>query len=202
MVQITADDIWGQPCLAYHVQPDLSDETRAALSALQQPIAERCPVPLHLAPSGALHVTLYALVLVKAEFDKEAYWSSIEAPSRALLERLCTGRGAITLHFSQLRVMDTAVIAVAQETSGLIEAIRDGIADIIPPPPGHKPLRYDLIHTTLARYQASGMLPQESVEAIESLPVSVEARVGRIKIVRETVFPCQEMREVASFPLE
>ena len=30
MLQTIADDIWGQPCLAYHVQPSLEPETRAA----------------------------------------------------------------------------------------------------------------------------------------------------------------------------
>src|SRR3712207_6136967 len=101
-----------------------------------------------------LHVTVYALVPVKGDFDKDAYWRRIAGPSLALVEELCAGHRPIELHFSRLKVTDTAIVAVAQEPSGLIEAIRDRVARTIPPPQGHAPLRYDLIHTTLARYRS------------------------------------------------
>jgi len=201
MLQTIADDIWGQPCLAYHVQPDLSPRTQAGLAELQNVIAERWPVPLFLAPPEALHVTLYALVQVKHRFDKESYWNSIAAPCRALLEELCRGRRPLNLHFSRLKVTDTAIIAVATDETGLIEKVRYAVAEALPPPPGLKPLRYNLIHTTLARYRTSDPVPDAAVKAVEATPVSLTAPVERLKIIRETRFPCQERDELHSVPL-
>ena len=201
MLQTIADDIWGQPCLAYHVQPHLSSDTQAALAEVQRTIAERWPVPLFLAPPEALHVTLYALVQVKAEFDKEGYWNSIAEPCRALLEKLCTDHAPLGLRFSQLKVTDTAIIAVATDEAGLIDTIRKAIVETIPPPPGLKPIHYNLIHTTLARYRTADAIPDAVVKAVEAIPASVTAPVERLKIIRETLFPCQELDEISSFPL-
>ena len=39
MLQTIADDIWGQPCLAYHVQPSLEPETRDAFAEVQRTVA-------------------------------------------------------------------------------------------------------------------------------------------------------------------
>ena len=201
MLQTTADDLWGKPSLAYHVQPVLPPECLAALEGLLGPIAGCWPAPLHLGSHQMLHVTVYALVPVKGDFDKEGYWGRIAAPSLALVEELCAGHPPIELHFSRLKVTDTAIIAVAQDTSGLIEAIRERIAGTIPPPPGREPLRYDLIHTTLARYRSSGPVPEAAVERVENLPVSIRAPIAAIKLVRETLFPCQAVDEIASVTL-
>jgi hypothetical protein len=201
MLHTIADDLWGEPSLAYHVQPVLPAGCSAALEALLGPIAGRWPAPLHLGSRHMLHVTIYALVPVKGEFDKEGYWRRIAAPSLALVEDLCAGHPPIELHFSRLKVTDTAIIAVAQETSGLVEAIRERIADAIPPPPGREPLRYDLIHSTLARYRSSGPVPNAVVEGVEGLPVSIRAPITAIKLVRETLFPCLAVDEIASVAL-
>lgn len=201
MLQTIADTIWGRPCLAYHVQPDLSLETRLSLGELQRAIAERWPVPLHFAPPEALHVTLYALIGVKDDFDKEGYWSRIAEPCRSLMDSLCSGNGPLSLRFSGLTVTDTAVIAVATEETGLIARLREAIAEVIPPPPGLKPMRYNLIHSTLARYRTLDAVPDEVVRKVEAIPVSIAAPVDRLKIIRETIFPCQVMDEIFSFPL-
>jgi len=201
MLQTIADDIWGRPCLAYHVQPSLDPETRQAFEGVQQAVRERWPDPLHLVPREGLHVTVYALIPVKAEFDKPAYWQTVAGPCGALLEELCSGHGPLKLHFSRLKVTDTAIIATATETTGLIETIRQRIAEVIPPPPGRQPLRYDLIHTTLARYQTSSSVPASLIDGIEALPLSIRAPVAGIKIIRETLFPCLVRDELARFPL-
>lgn len=202
MLQTIADDIWGKPCVAHHVQPHLTPQTQLALADLQHRFAQLWPEPLHLGPPDALHVTLYALVLVKESYDKEAYWSSIAEPCRKLLDDLCSGHAPLELHFSRLKVTDTAIIATATDHTGLIAAIRDRIADRIPLPPGRaEPLRYDLIHTTLARYQKAAAIPESIVQAVESTPVSIRAPVERIKVIRETLFPCQVRDELQSFPL-
>lgn len=201
MLKTIADDIWGQSCLAFHVQPHLTAETQGSLGQIQKAIAAHWPHPLHTAPPEALHQTLYALANVKDRFDKEGYWRSIVEPCSEILDGLCRGHGVIELTYSRLKVTDTAIIAVATEPSGLVETIRHRIAELIPPPPGLKPMRYNLIHSTLARYQISAEIPDETVAAIESLPLAIKAPVASIKLVRETLFPCQEAAEIRLFPL-
>jgi hypothetical protein len=201
MLQTIADDIWGLPCLAYHVQPRLEPETRTAFEAVQRAFVELWPEPLHVGPKHGLHVTIYPLVTVKGAFDKDAYWQRIARRSQGLLEELCTGHRTLELRFSRLKVTDTAIIATATEETGLIEAIRERIVRDIPPPPGQKPILYDLIHTTLARYRTKASIPDDVVERIESLPVSIAAPVKQIRLVRETLFPCLATDEIAAIPL-
>jgi hypothetical protein len=201
MLQTIADDIWGKPCLAYHVQPSLEPQTREAFESVQRAIAAHWPEPLHVGPKHGLHVTIYPLVPVKGAFDKVAYWQSIARLSESLVEDLCADRRSLELRFSRLKVTDTAIIAVAEETTGLIDAIRARIVNDIPPPPGHKPIIYDLIHSTLARYRTKALIPHDVIERIESLPVSIKAPVTQIRLVRETLFPCLETDEIASIPL-
>lgn len=201
MLQTIADDIWGLPCLAYHVQPSLEPETREAFEEVQRAIAEQWPEPLHIGPKHGLHVTIYPLVPVKSSFDKDAYWQGIARQSQSLLEDLCADRPTLELRFSRLKVTDTAIISTATEATGLIEAIRNRIVSDIPPPPGHKPIIYDLIHTTLARYRTRAFISDDVVGRIESLPVSITAPVKHIRLVRETLFPCLVTDEIASVPL-
>jgi hypothetical protein len=201
MLQTIADDIWGLPCLAYHVQPSLEPETREAFEAVQRAIAEHWPQPLHVGPKPGLHVTIYPLVTVKGDFDKDAYWQSIAQRSRGLLEDLCAGHRTLELRFSRLKVTDTAIIATATEETGLIEAIRERIVRDSPPPPGASPIIYDLIHSTLARYRTKASISDDVVERIERLPVSITAPMRQIRLVRETLFPCLETDEIAAIPL-
>ncbi|MGO4526190.1 hypothetical protein AB4097_15145 [Microvirga sp. 2MCAF35] len=201
MLQTIADDIWGLPCLAYHVQPSLEPETRDAFAEVQRAFAELWTEPLHVGPKPALHVTIYPLVMVKGDFDKDPYWRSIAGRARDLLEELCTGHRTLELRFSRLKVTDTAIIATATDETGLIDAIRERIVNEIPPPPGQRPIIYDLIHSTLARYRMSAAIPDEVVGRIESLPVSITAPVRQIRLVRETLFPCLATDEIAAIPL-
>ena len=201
MLQTIADDIWERPCLAYHVQPSLEPETREAFEEVQRSIAGHWPEPLNIGPRHGLHVTIYPLVPVKGAFDKTAYWQSIARQSQGMLEDLCADHPTLELRFSRLKVTDTAIIATATEETGLIDAIRDKIVNDIPPPPGHKPIIYDLIHTTLARYRTRASIPDDVVRRIESLPVPIMAPVAQIRIVRETLFPCLVTDEIASIPL-
>ena len=201
MLQTIADDIWGKPCLAYHVQPSLEPETREAFAEVQRSIAEHWPEPLNIGHKHGLHVTIYPLVPVKGAFDKDAYWQGIARQSQSLLEDLCAGHQTLELRFSRLKVTDTAIIVTATEETGLIGAIRDRIVSDVPPPPGHKPIIYDLIHSTLARYRTRASIPNDVVRHIESLPVSIMAPVTQIRLVRETLFPCLVTDEIASIPL-
>ncbi|WP_157934217.1 2'-5' RNA ligase family protein [Microvirga ossetica] len=201
MLQTIADEIWGRPCLAYHVQPSLEPEARDAFEAVQRAFAALCPEPLHVGPKHGLHVTIYPLLTVWGDYDKDAYWQQIAGRTQGILDDLCTGHRPLELRFSGLKVTNTAIIATATEESGLIAAIRERIVRDIPPPPGQKPIIYDLIHSTLARYRTKASIPDDVVACIECLPVSITAPVRRIRLVRETLFPCLATDELASFPL-
>lgn len=184
------DAWWGRPCLAYHVQPDLDPAAARALGEVQLRAAALWPQPLFLAPPEALHVTIYPLAMVPDDFDKEAYWRRVAPLARGILDETCAGAPPLRLRFFRLKVTDVAVIAVARDGTGLIEAIRRRIVETVPPPPVRGPLRYDLIHSTLARYRSAEPVPASAVDAVEGLPVAVSAQAGAINLVRETRFPC------------
>ena len=124
MLQTIADEIWGRPCLAYHVQPSLEPEARDAFEAVQQAFAALWPEPLHVGPKHGLHVTIYPLLTVWGDYDKDAYWQSIAGRIQTHPRGPLRRPSALELRFSGLKVTDTAIIATATEESGLIAAIR------------------------------------------------------------------------------
>jgi hypothetical protein len=196
-----ADALWGKPCDATHIQPHLEPDAQAALAAVGEAAATLWPGALHVAPPHAIHVTIYPLVRVPGDFDRAAYWRQIEEPSRAILHDLAEGAGAIDLRFHAVRAMPAGLVAVADDASGLIEAIRRRVVETLPPPPGFEPVRYDLIHTTLARFASAEPVSRAAVERVESISVSIRARVERLKLVRETLFPCLAAEEMGSVSL-
>ncbi|HEV2559950.1 MAG TPA: hypothetical protein VGU45_15125 [Microvirga sp.] len=196
-----ADELWGRPAHAIHVQPHLTSEVQRALAQVQRQAAALWPGALHLAPEPAIHVTIYPLVRVPGTFDRMAYWSEIEPASRALVAAHAGRNGPITLAFSAVRVMSAGIIAVAEDASSLVEAIRAEIVETLPPPPGLEPLRYDLIHATLARFASGDPVPRQAVRQVEAIPVSIAASVSRLKLTRETLFPCLVTEEIGSYPL-
>ncbi|HEX2556523.1 MAG TPA: 2'-5' RNA ligase family protein [Microvirga sp.] len=184
------DAWWGRPCTAYHVQPELDPAALEALGAVQRRAAALWPHPLHTAPPQALHVTVYPFAMVADAYDKDAYWRQVEPLARGLLADLCRDAPPLRLEFFRLMVTNVAIIAVARDETGLIEAIRRRIVETVPPPPVRGPIHYNLIHSTLARYRSAEPVPASAVAAIEALPVAVTAPVSRINVVRETRFPC------------
>jgi hypothetical protein len=196
-----AEDLWGEPALAYHVQPGFAAGVEAGLARLQREAAALWPEPLLLAPPETLHVTLYALVPVRGRFDKPAYWSEVSDRTAALLRAAGAAGAPFTLHFRRLRATDAAIIALAEDPTGLIARLRAAIAAALPPPPGLAHPRYDIIHATLARHASGRPVPAAAVERLAAHPVDLAAPVERLKIVRETRYPCLVLEEIASFPL-
>lgn len=194
----TADEQWGKPSHAIHIQPHLSSEARNGLAKVQAVAAGEWPGALHCVPRDAIHVTIYPLVRVPGVFDREAYWRAIETPSRALLREAAAGARAFDLRFVRLKATREAIIAIAEDQSGLIAAIRRRIVETIPPPEGFEPIRYDLIHATLARFASSKPVPIAAVERLDALTVSASARVERLKLTRESRFPCLVAEEIGS----
>ena len=195
----TADLLWGKPCLAYHIQPGFAAGAQERLHALQQQILPFWPEPLFGGPAPSLHVTLYPLVPVPDGYDKEAYWRTIAGPARAILEEHCADAPALTLRFRRLKVTPVAIIATADDETGLFTRIRREVSSRLDPPPGRAHIHYDLVHTSLVRYRSATPVPARVAERIESLPVSVDAAVDRIRLFRETLFPCLVGEELDAF---
>jgi hypothetical protein len=195
------DTLWGRPSLAWHIQPGLNEEGQAALAKMQRLVLSHWPAPLHAAPASALHVTIYSLVPIRSAFDKGVYWNAIRAPALELLSRAGAAATPFELRFTGLRVRPDAIIAVAEDPSGVIARLREAIVRDLPPPPGQAPLRYDLIHATLARYGSAAPVPRSAVRAVEAAEVDVGLRVERLRLVRETLYPCLRIEELASVGL-
>jgi 2'-5' RNA ligase len=190
LFQPIPDELWGKPCLAYHIQPGFAPGAQQRLRELQQRVVSLWPEPLFAGPAEALHVTIYPLVPVAEGFDKEAHWRAVAAASRAILQDICHGAPALTLRFDRLKVTPVGIIATAPDDTGLITAIRQKVLERLPPAPGRRHVHYDLVHTTLARYRGATPIPAEAVERLEREDVVVAAPVDRIRLYRETVFPC------------
>ena len=199
--QPSPDLLWGKPCLAYHIQPGFAAGAQERLHALQQQILPVWPEPLFAGPAPSLHVTLYPLVPVPDGYDKEAYWRTIAGPVRGILEEQCADAPALTLRFRRLKVTPVAIIATADDETGLFTRIRREVLSRLAPPPGRSHVHYDLVHTSLVRYRSAKPVPAPVVERVESLPVSVDAAVDRIRLYRETLFPCLVGEELEAFPL-
>lgn len=199
---LKADPLWGQPCLAYNVQGTFSDQTLQNIDAIQARLQNIFPLPLRQCPPHALHISIYALIPVRATADpadKERLWQEIAADSVAELRRLGTGRHRIKLHFDDVRIMPSAVIAVADDASGFFETIRNHFRLALPE---HVPVqRYDMIHTTLARYGRNGVVSSSTRKQISSTPFSFDAIVTQIKLTRERVYPSLVTDDIASIQL-
>ena len=196
-----ADTLFGRACLAIHVQPHLTPDAQGALHDLQRIAAAQWPGAIHLAPAHALHVTIYPLVPTAEGFDKGTYWASIADTTKALVTEICAGSQPFNLRFRALKVMPVGIVAVADNDTALIERLRRRIVETLPPPPGLAHRHYDMIHTTLARFADDHCVEDHSVEAVETVPVDLSIRVERIKLFRETVFPCIAGEELASVSL-
>jgi hypothetical protein len=197
----TVDDFWGRPCLAFHIQPGFAPGAQERLHALRERIVPLWPKPLRVGPLHSIHVTLYPLVPVPGDFDRDKHWRAVKEGALGILRRLCADAPALTLRYHRLIVMPAGIVAAAEDATGLVSAIRNEVLRLLPPPPGRSHVPYDLIHTTLARYGSTDPIDRSHVDAVNTQPVAVEARVDRIRLFQETLFPCIEGEELETFPL-
>jgi 2'-5' RNA ligase superfamily len=201
LLQPTVDTLFGKPCLAVHVQPRLTAQAQADLHGFQQAVVAQWPGALHQPPAHSLHVTIYPVIPITNGFDKDAYWNEIGEAATALLTEFCAEAEPFELLFFRLQVTPVGAIAVARDETGQIDRLRERIVATLPPPPGLEHRHYDLIHSTLTRFSAPHPVPASVVERIEALPVSLSVRVERLRIFRETLFPCLAGEEIVSVPL-
>jgi hypothetical protein len=197
-MQVTRETRWATPCEAYNVQLSLCDASE--LPALQAELARCCPLPLHLVPRASFHVSVFSLIHFSwVHPDKRGLWRALEAGALAALTPL-VARPPLALRFSRLRVTENALIALADDEANWIASVRSALAGVtaahaIPT------RRYDVVHTTLARFAQSGQLSRHACGALEALSVDVPYLIPTLQIVRETTYPTLAFELLRELPL-
>ena len=195
------DLLWGRPVLSYNVAamatPALGQGTAALVAALEQ--AAGGPGLLHLTPSEALHVSLYAVAPVRESFDKQQYWNAVQPQVHAIVEAWARSSPPVTLQFTQLRILPAAVVAVAEHDDA-VWRLRQQLAEALTPPPTGAP-RYDMIHMTLARYAKAEDMPPDFATRASALRPNFHFRIEAVELIRERVYPALVCDRLVICPL-
>lgn len=183
------DPYWSRPLVSYTVMQLLDPAARAACADLLHEVAEIAggAENLLIAPAESFHLSLHAIAPVRSDFDKDAWWQIHGDQALAVLRRWCAAQPATSLKFRELRVTQTAVIAVA-EPQDAVWSLRRALSAEVPQPPGGTP-KYDMIHMTLARYAQPEKLPADFAARVTALPLALDVPLREIALMRETAYP-------------
>lgn len=183
------DQYWSQPLVSYTVMQLLDPAARAACVEVLHQVSAIAGSADHLliAPAETFHLSLYAIAPVRSDFDKDAWWQSHGEQALAVFRRWCAAQPATLLRFRELRVTQTAVIAVA-EPQEAVWSLRHMLRAEVPQPPGGTP-DYDMIHMTLARYAQPEKLPADFADRVMALPLDLKVRLHDVALMRETAYP-------------
>lgn len=183
------DQYWAQPLVSYTVMQMLEPAARAHCVEILHQVSSIAGSDSHLliAPVETFHLSLYAIAPVRSDFDKDAWWQIHGEGALAVFRRWCAAQPATVLHFRELRVTQTAVIAAA-EPHDAVWSLRRMLRADVPQPPGGTP-NYDMIHMTLARYAQPEKLPEDFAARVTALPLTLDVRLFEPALVRETAYP-------------
>lgn len=195
------DQYWGQSLISYTVMQMLEPAAREACVEVLRQVSDIAGAADHLliAPAETFHLSLYAIAPVRSDFDKDAWWRIHGEQALAVFRRWCAAQPAALLHFRELRVTQTAMIAVA-EPHDAVWSLRRMLRAEVPQPPGGTP-NYDMIHMTLARYAQPEKLPADFAARVMALPLDLKVRLHDIALVRETAYPLLGGRPVETHVL-
>jgi hypothetical protein len=187
-VFVQHDELWGQPCVGYNVQLSLPAACLDALAQQQTALTSLVPLPLALVPASAQHVSLYALLHVRWQHaDKPARYRELRAEAHELLADACSATPPFMLRFASLHVTPSAIIARAVHDE-FIAALRARLSALLARH-GLPVRRYDMVHTTLARFRRSGELSADVVAQVEATPLALAAEISAVQLVCERVYP-------------
>jgi hypothetical protein len=148
-----------------------------------------------------MHVSIYAIIPVHWEADDKAQvWTCVAPRMLATLRAACRAQSEpALLEFQALRVFPRAVVAIAEDHGGFVARVRARLREVADPrvPAPH----YDLVHTTIARFAASGLLSDRQRERAERIAVSCRWPVRSLSIVRERVYPSLVADSLEHIPL-
>ena len=189
VTDFVGDPLWNRPASSYTLAAMADAAAQAAVVPLTAAIAAAAGGAdhLHLPPPETLHVSLYSMAPARRAFDKEAYWRLAAQDTYTVLRDWCATQPPFDLHFTSLRAMPEAVIAVAAPAEP-VWTLRRRCAERLPPPPGGAP-RYDLIHMTLARYARPQALPGDFAARIGAIAVDMPFALQRVLLMREKIYP-------------
>jgi hypothetical protein len=201
MSAFVRDQYWGQPLISYTVMQMLELAARDTCLDVLRRVSAIAGAADHLliAPAETFHLSLYAIAPVRSDFDKDAWWQIHGTQALAVFRRWCGAQPATLLHFRELRVTQTAVIAVA-EPHEAVWSLRRLLRAEVPQPPGGTP-NYDMIHMTLARYAQPEKLPADFAARVAALPLDLDVRLFEPALVRETAYPLLGGKPVATHVL-
>ncbi len=189
MTTFIRDQYWSQPLVSYTVMQMLEPAAREACVTILRQVSDIAGATEHLliAPAETFHLSLYAIAPVRSDFDKDAWWADHGKQALSVFRRWCATQTATALRFRELRVTQTAVIAVA-EPHDAVWSLRRMLQAEVPPPPGGTP-KYDMIHMTLARYARPDLFPADFAARIAALPLALDVRLFEATLMRETAYP-------------
>jgi len=193
--------MWGQPCLAYNLQARLPASAIRALVEAQSSLRQ-LSVPLHTIPTAALHVSVYAMVPVSwPDPPKEPFWREIQPSVREIVKQVESEFRLVELLFHSLRILPLAVIALAEDQTGIFGSVRDRLKGAVRHPALSGP-SYNQIHCTLGRFSASGSIAAGEAAACAARWRAFSTPIADLTVVREKRYPSLEVDHLLALPLQ
>ena len=189
MRSFKADPYWAKPCLGYHVQARPNRATLSALADLQHTIAAASPVPLHLIPTAAMHVSVVTLISARADDrKKEAAWSKLSNSMVVELETMVREPLSISMTFRSLKFTSQAVIVSTDVQPAKFASLRSSFAALLDDL-NLPASAYDQTHVTISRFAEDTQVQEHTIAAIEQSFVELSAEFDELLFVRERQYP-------------
>ena len=200
-IQTQPDPWWGQPCLAVHLQGRLPASATRVFAEAQRSLSG-LSAPLCVIPPTALHVSIYSVVPVSwPAAEKEPFWRQVQPSLLEVVRDVAGDLRLVELVFHSLRILPLAVVAIAEDQSGVIQSVRARLAQAC----RHSSLSspsYDQIHCTLARFAARSSIEHADAVACTARWRNVATVFRELAVVREIRYPSLEVQDLLTIALQ
>jgi len=188
MRTLHVDNRWGMECVGYHAQARPNTGTIAAIQTLQKDVTRRSPVPLHLIPASALHISVFTFLPAGPPSDRvDRAWREIH--SALTSQGGCDlSQTAMSILFQRIAFTEKAIILLTSEQPAVYVQMRTQFRTILESLNLDAP-SYDQTHLTIARYAESGTIDDCAVAPIEEGAVDFLASFETVQLCRERLFP-------------
>ena len=150
------DPLWSKPCLAYNLHAEIAPNCQATLAQVQDRL---CPSPVMTlrCPPRSFHLSVASLLSVRRDYGtpKDVVWARWGKQWATSFHELAAGLRSFSVHFSQLHVSTSAVIALARPVPQVDEVRRR--AEALLSNAGLPAAQPSTVHCTLLRYGTSGL---------------------------------------------
>jgi hypothetical protein len=200
-IQTQRDLRWGQPCLAYNLQARLPASAIQVLREAQNSLSG-ISAPLCMMPTAALHVSIYAVVPVSwPDSAKEPFWRQVQPSVHEIFRDVANDFSRVELAFHTLEILPLAVVALAEDRSGVIRSVRDRLTHTCRHASLSSP-SYDQIHCTLARFAASSSIDPTDAAACVAGWRTLATRFSALALVREIRYPSLEVEDLLTMTMQ